>query len=164
MLSIPGLLTGLAISYMFTPTYISQAELQVEGVDSTYRPVDFLMEREGEVVGEMRNRDIEFRIDTPAEAGLDRVAFHLAFAYRDPVTAQQTVQALMNRLLEWNTHGNVSFQFDVLKPPSVSILPDTPNRTMIMAAGFVSGIVLAAFVATFRRRSPSATQLTAHTA
>ena len=133
MLSISGLLTGLAISYMLPRIYVSRAELQLEGIGTgSFRPVEYVLQFENEilsrtslsnmiqdprldlypeertklpledVIERMRTRDITIRIDTPRGASQDRLAFSVAFAYRDRVKAHDTVQLLITRFMDAN--------------------------------------------------------------
>jgi hypothetical protein len=132
MLSISGLLTGLAISYMLPRIYVSRAELQLEGIGTgSFRPVEYVLQFENEILSrtslsnmiqdprldlypeertklpledviERMRRDITIRIDTPRGASQDRLAFSVAFAYRDRVKAHDTVQLLITRFMDAN--------------------------------------------------------------
>jgi hypothetical protein len=53
-----------------------------------------------DVIETMRTRAIRIRVDTPPSAGQGRLAFSIAFAYRDRVKVQHTVQALIARFSE----------------------------------------------------------------
>ena len=57
-----------------------------------------------DVIEQMRTKDIQIRLDTPAGAGQGRIAFSVAFHYRDRVKARDTVQALITRFAEANLH------------------------------------------------------------
>jgi hypothetical protein len=55
-----------------------------------------------DVIEEMRKKDLQIRIETPAGTGQGRFAFSVAFYYRDRVKARDTVQALLTRFVEAN--------------------------------------------------------------
>jgi hypothetical protein len=137
ILSVSGLLTGLLVSALVTPIYVSEAIVYLEGnVPRSDRPaVEYLMQLEQEVLSrasltaiirdthlnlypeeqakepledvieEMRKKDIQIRIETPAGTGQGRFAFSVAFYYRDRVKARDTVQALLTRFVEANLNG-----------------------------------------------------------
>ena len=177
MLAIAGLLIGLLVSYLVTPTYSSRSELFLEG--STVGSIslgDYLAQTEKEVLSrnslsriiqdphldlypEERARipleDVietmrtRIRVDTPPGADQGHLTFSIAFAYRDRVKARDTVQALVTRFNEAN-FTSAHTNLTVLDPPSLPVA--LPNRSVCMFYGFVAGIVAASFVAIFRRR------------
>jgi hypothetical protein len=57
-----------------------------------------------DVIQQMRTQDIRIRIDGPPGTSPVRLHFNISFAYPDRVKAQQTVQALLVRLMEANLH------------------------------------------------------------
>ena len=129
MLSIAGLLAGLAVSSVVTPTYISQAMLRVTGPTGSTPPppdlVEHLTRFEREVLSRASLSAIiqephlnlypEERAGMPLEDVIERMrtrdirirlvgssAFNVAFDYRDRVKARDTVQALLTRFVEAN--------------------------------------------------------------
>jgi uncharacterized protein involved in exopolysaccharide biosynthesis len=133
-LALCGLLAGLAISFLVTPRYVSQAALRVTtgpGRSLPFNPAERLMQMQQEilsrtslsriiqdprldlyrnqrarmpledVIEQMRTRDIQIRIESPG-THLESLAFNISFAYKDPVKAQQTVQALITRFVDSN--------------------------------------------------------------
>jgi hypothetical protein len=181
MLSIAGILAGLAISFIVTPRYISRAGMAFEGSAPASNLLEFLTqcekevlsraslkgviqnprldlypdERTGtpleEVIETMRRRNIFIRMDGHST---NRLSFHIDFSYRDPVKAQRTVQALITGFQDANLHLPAPVNLSVTAPPSLPSKAVFPDRWIFMAIGFGAGIFAALLVAIFRRRPP----------
>jgi hypothetical protein len=181
MLSIAGLLAGLAISFVVTPRYVSEAAMAFEGSADGANFLEYLTQCENEVLSRtslkgviqdprldlypeeragtpledvietMRRRNIRIRLDG---RGPGRLSFHIDFTYRDPVKAQRTVQALLVRFQDANLHLPAPVNLSVLDPPSLPAKAVFPDRWTFMAMGFGAGVVAALLVAIFRRRTP----------
>jgi hypothetical protein len=181
MLSIAGILAGLAISFMLTPRYISRAGMAFEGRAPATRLLEFLTQCENEVLSRaslkgviqnprlnlypdertgtpledvietMRRRNILIRIDGQ---GPGRLSFHIDFSYRDPVKAQHTVQALLVLFEDANLHLPAPVNLSVTASPTLPAKAVFPDRWIFMATGFGTGIAVAMVIAVFRRRPP----------
>jgi hypothetical protein len=181
ILSIAGLAAGLAISFMVTPRYVSEAGMAFEGSAAGANFFEFLTQCENEVLSRaslkgviqdprldlypderagtpledvietMRRRNILIRADGH---GPGRLAFRIDFSYRDPVKAQHTVQALLVRFQDANLHLPAPVNLSVVDPPSLPAKAVFPDRWIFMAIGFGAGIAAAMVIAIFRRRPP----------
>lgn len=127
VLSVMGLLTGLGISYLVTPRYISEATMTLVQTPGS-APAD-LRPILGEMQQEILSRTSLFSIITDQRLDLYRgerarepiedviaimrrdleiglsgpgSVFHIRFVYSDPAKAHDTVQALMTRFQESN--------------------------------------------------------------
>ncbi len=73
-------------------------------------------------------------------------AFHLSFAYPDPVKAQKTLTALISAFMEANVamQRQTGEKMEVLDPPSLSFEPVKPNVYVIGLMGLATGLIIAA--------------------
>jgi hypothetical protein len=88
--------------------------------------------------------------------------FTLSFEYGDRFKAQQTVNAVVNRLNKRyeRTYGSLPDEplqpaptvLEVIEAPSTPVLPVSPNRYAIAARGGLAGLFAAGIIATIRRR------------
>lgn len=89
--------------------------------------------------------------------------FYLSFNYSDRYKAQQTVTALVSRLMEANMRRNVGAiqnppspeipgRLELLDPASRPVNPVKPNRYVMTTMGFFAGLIAAAVTALIRRR------------
>ena len=93
-----------------------------------------------DVIQQMRNRDLRLR-------RLDAATFTVEFASQNPATAQATVQALVDRLIELNAAGaanpgDTAAPMEVVSPASLAPYPQGPRRMRVMASGLGVGLVL----------------------
>jgi hypothetical protein len=181
MLSAAGLAVGLAISFMVTPRYISEAGMAFEGDAAGTNFLEFLTQCEKEVLSRaslsgiiqdprlnlypeeragtpledvietMRRRNIMIRLNG---RGPGRLAFRIDFSYRDPVKAQHTVQALLVRFMEANLHLPAPVNLSVVASPSLPAKAVFPDRWIFMGIGFGAGFFAALVIAIFRHRPP----------
>lgn len=88
--------------------------------------------------------------------------FAISFEYPDRFKAQQTVNAVMNRMDEMykSTYGGLPDEpvqtadtvLKVIDEPSMPGLPVSPNRYVVAIKGGLAGLLAAAVIATIRRR------------
>jgi hypothetical protein len=180
VLSIVGLLAGLAISFVVTPRYVSEAGMAFEGTAAGAGFLEFLTQCENEVLSraslkgviqdprlnlypeERAGKPLEDVIETMRRNILirrdghrsDRLSFHIAFSYRDGAIAQHTIQALLVRFQDANLHLPAPVNLSVIDPPSLPSKAAFPDRWLFMAMGFGAGVAAAVLVAIFRRRTP----------
>jgi hypothetical protein len=181
MLSLAGLAAGLAISFMVTPRYVSEAGMAFEGSAAGINFLEFLTQCQKEVLSRTSLKGIiqdprldlypEERAGTPLEDvietmrrrnimirlnghGPGRLSSRIDFSYRDPVKAQHTVQALLVRFQDANLHLPAPVNLSVVDPPSLPSKAAFPDRWIFMAIGFGTGFIAALLIAIFRHRPP----------
>jgi uncharacterized protein involved in exopolysaccharide biosynthesis len=87
-------------------------------------------------------------------SGASGPVINLSFRYPDRYKAQQTLQALVNKLADVDIRTRAQpvtlrqklpLNLDVLDPPSLPQAPSGPNPWLILSMGLGAGIVLAIF-------------------
>jgi uncharacterized protein involved in exopolysaccharide biosynthesis len=87
-------------------------------------------------------------------SGASGPVINLSFRYPDRYKAQQTLQALINKLADADIQTRAQppvfretlpLNLEVLDPPSLPRSPSGPNPWMILSMGLGTGIVLAIF-------------------
>ena len=122
-----------------------------------------------EVVRNMLARDLRITVASPAFSATGTVsAFSISFSYSDRFKAQQTVQALMNKIdelymdqqivnasrslrLHVITQRKEGEVLDVLDTASLPWSPVSPNRLVIASIGLGVGLLIGAVVIWFQR-------------
>jgi hypothetical protein len=181
ILSVAGLAAGLAISFLVTPRYVSEAGMAFEGSAAGTDFLESLTQCEKEVLSRASLKGIiqdprldlypEERAGTPLEdvietmrrrnimirpngQGPGRLSFRIDFSYRDAVKAQHTVQALLVRFQDANLHLPAPVNLDVVEPPSLPAKAVFPDRWIFMAIGSCAGFIAALLIAILRHGPP----------
>ena len=93
-----------------------------------------------DVIEEMRSRDLRIR-------QVDSTTFAVQFASENPGTAQATVRALVDRLMERNAAvardpGSGAAAMEVVNPATLPPQPEGPQRRRVMGSGLGAGLLL----------------------
>lgn len=176
ILSLLGLVAGFSASWLSTPMFVSQTELQmrpanIEHLIAMQRQVlsrtslsQIIQEPRidlygserarlplEDVIERMRTREINIRIMAHDK---NSMRFRISFLYPDPEKARKTVQSLVARFSDANLEQGAGANLDVVAAPDLPVQSAAPNRAIFAAVGFGAGFVLAVVIALFRRTPP----------
>jgi capsular polysaccharide biosynthesis protein len=178
VLGLAGLLAGTGIAWLIPNTYASQATLQMKNVPSRAVGTEEIQRLQAAVMrraslariirgvglyqDEQRVTPLEdvidgmrraIYVDIAAKPHSQDVVFNIRFAYKDREKARKTVAALVWMLQEEASNsgtqaGHRAGKMTVLDVASLPIEPVSPTKTIIVAGGFLAGLLIAGLLRT----------------